>query len=118
VVGLSPRPHRPSHRIATFLIDRGYNVIGVRPGEDEILGRPCYPRLEDIPEKVDIVDVFRRRESLAAHAEEAIRIAAAALWFQLGVIDVDAALRAREAGLEVVMNRCILVEHGRLLEDS
>jgi predicted CoA-binding protein len=115
VLGLSPWPHRPSHRIATFLIDRGYRVFGVRPDTDEILGRPCFPCLADIPEEIDLVDVFRRRETLAGHTEEAIAAAAPALWFQLGLVDEDSALRAQDAGIEVVMNRCILVEHGRLI---
>ena len=115
VVGLSPRPERDSHRIASFLIREGYTVFGVRPGVHQILGRPCYPRLQEVPEPVDLVDVFRRPSAVAQHAEEAIAIAARTLWLQLGVVDEKAALRAAQAGLAVVMNRCILVEHGRLL---
>ncbi len=115
VLGLSPRPERASHRIATFLIDRGYTVFGVRPDVDEILGRPCYPRLADVPEKIDMVDVFRRRGTLAGHTEETIAVGAKSLWFQLGLVDEDSALRAQETGIEVVMNRCIMIEHGRLI---
>ena len=115
VVGLSPRPERDSHRIARFLIDRGYTVFGVRPDIDEILGRPCYPRLEDIPERIDMVDVFRRRDALPEHTDETIAIGAKSLWFQLGLVDEDSARRAQGAGIEVVMNRCIMIEHGRLI---
>ena len=115
VLGLSPRPERASHRIARFLIDRGYTVFGIRPDVEEILGRPCYPRLADVPQKIDMVDVFRRRDALSGHTEETIAVGAQSLWFQLGLVDEDAALRAREAGIEVVMNRCIMIEHGRLI---
>ena len=115
VLGLSPRPERTSHRIAKFLIDRGYTVFGVRPDVDEILGRPCYPRLADVPQKIDMVDVFRRRDTLAGHTEETILAGASSLWFQLGLVEEDSALRAQDAGIEVVMNRCIMIEHGRLI---
>ena len=115
MLGLSTRPERASHRIARFLIERGYTVFGVRPDVDEILGRPCYPRLADVPQKLDMVDVFRRRDTLAGHTEETIAVGAKSLWFQLGLVDDDSALRAREAGIEVVMNRCIMIEHGRLI---
>ena len=116
VVGLSPQRHRPSHRIAAYLIDRGYLVFGVRPDGEEILGRPCYPRLSDVPEAIDLVNVFRRPRHLPQHTDETIAVGAPALWFQLGVIDDESALRAQDAGIAVVMNRCILVEHGRLVD--
>jgi len=115
VVGLSPRPVRDSHAIARFLIEKGYRVFGVRPGCDEILGRPCYPMLGDVPEKIDLVDVFRRSQFVPGHVEEAIASGAAALWLQLGVIHEGAALRAKGQGLTVVMNRCVAVEYGRLI---
>lgn len=115
VVGLSPRPERASHAIAGFLVEKGYRVFGVRPGYDEILGCPCYAKLGDIPQEVDVVDVFRRPEFVPAHVEQAIAAGAGAVWLQLGVIHEEAALRAREQDLIVVMNRCILVEHERLL---
>ena len=115
VVGLSPRPARDSHAIARFLIEKGYRVFGVRPGCEEILGRPCYPKLSDVLEKIDLVDVFRRSEFVPGHVEEAIAAGAKALWLQLGVVHEAAALRAREQGLTVVMNRCIAVEYGRLI---
>ena len=116
VVGLSPRPQRPSHGVARYLIDSGYVVFGVRPDSDEILGRPCYPSLADIPEPVDLVDVFRRPRYVAQHTDEAIAAEVGALWLQLGVIDEPSALRAQDAGLIVVMNRCLMVEHGRLMD--
>ena len=115
VVGLSPRPERASHAIAAYLIQSGYRVLGVRPGFREILGCPCYESLGEVPEKIDLVDVFRRSEFVSGHVDEAIAAGASALWLQIGVVDRRAALSAREAGLDVVMDRCILVEHRRLL---
>ncbi|MFQ5792303.1 MAG: CoA-binding protein, partial [Acidobacteriota bacterium] len=106
VVGLSPRPERPSHRVAAFLIGKGCRVFGVRPGVKHVLGSPCYSRLRDIPEKIDVVDVFRRSEAVPEHAEEAVALGVSVLWLQLGVIHQEAALRAKRAGLTVVMDRC------------
>ena len=111
VVGCSPDPLRDSNMIARLLIDRGYDVIPVNPAcEGEILGRPCYPSLEEIDRPVEVVDVFRRSEQAGVHVDEAIAIGAKAVWLQLGVIDHDAAERARAAGLDVVMNRCPKIE--------
>jgi hypothetical protein len=115
VVGLSPRPERDSNRIARYLIEQGYRVLGVRPGYEEILGRPCYPKLADVPEKIDLVNVFRRPVFVPGHAAEAVSARAGALWLQLGVIHQQAALVAKQAGMTVVMDRCIMVEHDRLL---
>ncbi len=116
VVGCSPDPSRDSHRVARFLQSRGYRVIPVRPGVDEILGERCYPSLADVPasEKVEVVDVFRRSDQAGAHVDEAIAIGARAVWLQLGVIDEAAAERARAAGLRVVMDRCPAIELPRL----
>ncbi len=116
VVGCSPDPRRASHRVARFLQAHGYRVIPVRPDVDEILGERCWPRLEDIPaeEEVEVVDVFRRSELAGRHVDEAITVGAKAVWLQLGVIDEEAAGRAREAGLEVVMDRCPAIELPRL----
>ncbi len=114
VLGLSPRPDRASHAIASFLIEAGYEVYGVRPGCNEILGRPCYGSLKDVPTEIDLVDVFRRSEFVPGHVEECLASGAKSLWLQLGVIHEPSARKAREAGLVVVMDRCILVEHRRL----
>jgi uncharacterized protein len=111
VVGLSSRRHRPSYGVAEYLKSAGYRVIPVNPKETEILGEKCYARLEDIPERVDIVDVFRRSEFVPEIVESAIRIGARGVWMQEGVIHSQAAERARSAGLFVIMNSCILKEH-------
>ncbi len=118
IVGLSPRPDRPSHGVAAYLIECGYNVIPVNPIAAEILGRTCYPDLESVPEPVEVVDVFRRPEDAMEIAEQAIKIGARALWLQEGVINEEAAARAREAGLLVVMDRCMFKEHSRLTEEG
>ena len=111
VVGLSNRKFRPSYGVADYLKSVGYRIIPVNPRENEVLGEKCYARLEDIPEKVDIVDIFRRSEFVPEIVDSAIRINARAIWMQEGVIHPTAAERARSAGLAVVMNRCILKEH-------
>ena len=111
VVGLSSKRFRPSFGVAEYLQSAGYHIIPVNPSESEVLGEPAYPRLEDIPEKVDIVDIFRRSEFLPEIVESAIRIGARAVWMQEGVIHSEAAERARRAGLTVVMDQCILKEH-------
>jgi len=114
VVGCSPDPARDSHRIAALLQRRGYRMIPVYPGVDEILGERCYPSLREIPEPVEVVDVFRRASAAGAHVDEAIAIGARAVWMQLGVIDAAAAERGRAAGLRVVMDRCPAIELPRL----
>ena len=110
VVGLSNRKFRPSYGVAEYLKSAGYRIIPVNPNETEILGEKCYARLEDIPEKVDIVDVFRRSEFVPEIVDAAIRIGARAIWMQEGVEDEPSAARARSAGLFVVMDRCIVKE--------
>lgn len=114
VVGLSAEWHRPSYFVAKYLQEHGYRVIPVNPRYETVLGEPCYKRLEDIPEKVDMVDVFRRSEDVGPIADSAIAIGATCLWQQIGVKNEAAAARARAAGLEVVMDRCVKIEHGRL----
>jgi predicted CoA-binding protein len=114
VVGLSADWHRPSFFVAKYLQEHGYRVIPVNPRYESILGEPCYPRLEDIPEKIDMVDVFRRTEDVGPIADSAIAIGAKCLWQQIGVKDEAAAARARAAGLDAVMDRCVKIEHGRL----
>jgi uncharacterized protein len=111
VVGLSSNPMRPSYGVAEYMKNAGYKIIPVNPNETEVLGERAVARLEDIREKVDIVDVFRRSEFVPEVAESAIAIGAKALWLQEGVIHEAAAKRARDAGLFVVMDKCILKEH-------
>ena len=114
VVGLSDKWHRPSNFAAKYLKDHGYKIIPVNPGQKEILGEKCYPSLLDIPEKVDVVDIFRKPKDVPPIVEDAIKIGAKVIWMQIGVINEEAAKRARDAGLEVVMNRCMKIEHARL----
>lgn len=114
VVGLSANWWRPSYFVAKYLKEHGYRVIPVNPAYQEVLGEKCYPSLGDIPEKIDMVDCFRKADEIPALAEDAIRVGAKCLWMQLGVINQGAAMRAREAGLDVVMDRCVKIEHGRL----
>lgn len=111
VVGLSSNPMRPSNGVSEYMQRSGYRIIPVNPNEIEVLGEKSYARLEDVPEKIDLVDVFRRSEYVPDIVESAIRIGARAVWMQEGVIHDAAAKRAHEAGLEVVMDRCILKEH-------
>jgi predicted CoA-binding protein len=114
VVGLSAHWYRPSHFAAKYMLDRGYRVIPVNPAYDEVLGRKCYSSLREIPEKVDLVDCFRRAQDIPAIVEDAIAIGARVLWMQLGVVNPEAARRAEAAGLEVVMDRCVKIEYARL----
>jgi predicted CoA-binding protein len=113
VVGLSNRKFRPSYGVAEYLQKAGYRIIPVNPQETEILGEKSYARLEDIPEKVDIVDIFRRSEFVPEIVAAAIRVGARAVWMQEGVINPEAAETARQAGLVVVMDHCMLKEHAR-----
>ena len=116
VVGLSPREERDSHRVAKYLQRQGYRIIPVNPNADEILGERSYPDLASIPEPIDVVDVFRRSEAVPEIVEGAIKVGARTVWMQEGVIHEEAAARAREAGLQVVMDRCMMVEHWRHFE--
>jgi uncharacterized protein len=113
VVGLSSNPRRPSHEVASYLRSVGYTILPVNPNESEVFGEKSYARLEDIPVPVDIVDVFRRPEEVPPVADSAIAIGAKALWLQLGVTSAEAANKARSAGLLVVEDACLLVEHKR-----
>jgi predicted CoA-binding protein len=113
IVGASADPERPSHRVATYLKERGYRIIPVTPKGGEILGEKVYPDLSSIPERVEVVDVFRRPEDVMSIAEQAIAVGAKALWLQEGVVNEEAAARAREAGLTVVMDHCMKKEHMR-----
>jgi uncharacterized protein len=113
VVGLSRKKFRPSYGVAEYMQREGYRIIPVNPNEQEVLGEKSYARLEDVPEHVDIVNIFRRSEFVAPLVESAIRLGAKAVWMQEDVADDQAAQKARDAGLFVVMDRCILKEHSR-----
>lgn len=111
VVGLSPDSGKPSHEVAAYLKRAGYRIIPVNPAVAEVFGEKSYPTLADVPEDVEIVDVFRRSEFVPEIVEQAIAKGARVVWMQEGVVHEEAARRAREAGLEVVMDRCMLKEH-------
>lgn len=113
VVGLSSNPHRPSYSVASYMQRQGYRVIPVNPNETEVLGEKAYPALANVPDEIDLVDVFRRSDEAGRAVDEAIAIGAKAVWLQEGVIDHEAAQRAFAAGLLVVMDRCWLKEHVR-----
>lgn len=114
IVGLSANWYRPSFFAAKYMQEHGYRVIPVNPAYEEVLGEKCYPNLKEIPEEVDVVDCFRKSEDIMPIARDAIEIGAKVLWLQLGVVNEEAAKLAREAGLEVVQDRCVKIEHGRL----
>ncbi|UCD56131.1 MAG: CoA-binding protein [Candidatus Hydrogenedentota bacterium] len=116
VVGLSPNPERDSHEVARYLQEAGYTIVPVNPTADRILGETVYPDLTSIPEKIDVVDIFRRSEHVPAIVDEAIKAGARTVWMQLGVIHEEAARKAAKAGLDVVMDRCMLREHKRLFQ--
>jgi len=111
VVGLSSKHHRPSYGVSEYMKKVGYRIIPVNPTEKEVLGEKAYARLEDVPEPIDLVNIFRRSEFVPAIVESAIRLGAKAVWMQEGVVHPQAAERARAAGLKVVMDRCLLKEH-------
>lgn len=114
VVGMSPKPERPSHYVALYLQENGYHIIPVNPGHDEIAGLRSYPSLVDISVEIDVVDVFRRSEFVDVIAKDAVKIGAKALWLQDNVINPEAGKFAEDAGLMVVMNDCMLRQHRQL----
>jgi predicted CoA-binding protein len=114
VVGLSGKRFRPSYGVAEYMQRNGYRIIPVNPFERTVLGEKCYPDLDNIPERVDIVDIFRRAEFVPGIVEAAIRIGARAVWMQEGVVHQEAAAKAAAAGLAVVMDRCILKDHASM----
>ena len=116
VVGLSPDPDKPSFEVAHYLQSKGYKIIPVRPGTDQILGEKAYASLSEIPVPVDIVDIFRKAEFIPEIVDEAIRIKAKSVWMQLGLVHPQASQKAKDAGLKVVMDKCLLIEHRRLLK--
>jgi uncharacterized protein len=113
VVGLSSNPMRPSHEVSEYMQSVGYWIIPVNPNETEVLGEKSYARLEDVPEKIDVVNIFRRAEEVPPVVESAIRVGAKVVWMQLGIESEEAAEKALAAGLVVIEDACILVEHRR-----
>ena len=114
VLGLSPKPERDSHMVATYLKSNGYTILPVRPGQRELLGERAYASLDEIEEPVDMVNVFRKSEVVPQHAREAIRLQPKIFWMQLGITSQEAADILTDAGIDVIMDKCIKVEHARL----
>src|ERR1700681_2521300 len=111
VVGLSSNPARPSYGVTEYIQSAGYQIVPVNPNETDVLGEPSYARLEDVPQKIEIVDIFRRAEEVPPVVDAAIRVGATVVWMQLGIANEAAAEKARSAGLTVVMDPCLLIEH-------
>jgi hypothetical protein len=111
VVGISEKPERPSYRVAEYLQSKGYKIVPVNPKIKEVLGEKGYPDLKSIPIKVDVVDIFRKSENIPPIVEDAIKIGAKTVWMQEGIVNEEAAKRAKDAGLKVVMDKCMLKEH-------
>jgi hypothetical protein len=116
VIGASANPERPSNSVSSYMMMHGYNVIPVNPTIGEVLGKKCYSSLSAIPEKIEVVDIFRRSEDVMPIVDEAIKIGAKVIWMQEGIINAEAANKARDAGLLVVMDKCMLKEHERLIQ--
>jgi predicted CoA-binding protein len=113
VVGLSSDPHRPSYQVAQYLQEHGYRIVPVNPGCQEVLGEKCYAGLRDIPFPVEIVDIFRKVEAIPAIVDDAIALGAKVVWMQQGLEEPHAARKAKQAGLRVVMDRCLKIEHSQ-----
>jgi uncharacterized protein len=118
VVGLSANPERTSYRVAKYMQDQGYRIIPVNPSIKESLGEKAYASLKEVPEKIDVVNIFRRSEDVPPVVDEAISVKAKGVWMQEGIINEEAAALARKAGLKVVMDSCIMVQHSRLEFES
>jgi predicted CoA-binding protein len=116
VVGASPKPWRDSGSIGQYLIHKGYEVFPVNPKYEEVLGKKCYPDLKSLPQNIDIVDIFRNPDEIEEIIDEAIAVRAGTVWMQLGVVNEKASSKAEKAGLRVVMDHCIAVEHSRLIK--
>lgn len=114
VVGMSPKPDRPSHYVAKYLMENGYRIIPVNPADDEILGMKSYPNLKSVPERIDLVDIFRRSSQVPPIVDDALEIGARFIWMQDGVIHEESAAKARARGASVVMDNCMMREHMRL----
>lgn len=113
VVGLSDKPDRPSYRVAQYLKEHGYRIVPVNPVRQEILGEKCYATLRDIPFPVEIVDIFRQVDAIPKIVDDAIAVGAKVVWMQQGLEEPGSALKAKQAGLQVVMDRCMKIEHGQ-----
>ncbi len=118
VVGLSPKTERPSNMVARYLIDTGFKVIPVNPGQSEVLGEKCYPSVLDVPEEIDIVNIFRKSEDVGPIAKQAIAKGCKTIWMQQGIVNHEAAAMAREHGIKVVMDRCIKIDHSNLTQKN
>ncbi len=118
VVGLSPKPHRDSNRVSLYMQERGYEIIPIYPREERILGAAVYRRVKDVPGSIDLVNVFRTSSALSEVTDDSLAAGAPAIWFQLGCVHEDAAARAQQQGVRVVMDRCLMVDHARLLGSS
>jgi predicted CoA-binding protein len=116
VVGISHKEERDSHKVAKYLQEHGYKVIPVNPKYQEVLGETCYPDLKAVPGHIDVVDIFRNVEAIPGIVDEAIEVGAGHVWMQLGLAHEDAAEKARRAGISVVMNKCMKIEHARLIK--
>jgi len=114
VVGLSPKEYRDSNRVARYLMEQGYEIVPINPGQREILGKTCYRSLKDIPFQVDMADLFLNPTRVPLAVDQAIKIGVNAVWMQLGVVHNEAAEKVRQVGIRVVMDRCIMVEHQRM----
>ncbi|MFN2355404.1 MAG: CoA-binding protein [Desulfopila sp.] len=114
VVGLSAKTQRPSNMVARYLIEAGYTIVPVNPGQDTILGLPCYPDISSIPGDIDIVDIFRRSEEVTSIVEQAVQTSCSAIWMQEGVVNHEAAELAMQHGKKVIMDRCIKVDHATI----
>ena len=115
VVGLSSNPERPSHRVARYLKEQGYRIIPVNPRETEVLGEKCYPDLCAVPEPIEVVDIFREAKAVPRVVAQAMYVGAKVIWMQKGIVHQAAAARARQAGMAVVMDRCMMKEHRRIM---
>jgi predicted CoA-binding protein len=118
VVGLSDRPSRPSYGVARYLKEQGYRIIPVNPNITEVFGEKAYPDLTSVPDAIDLVDIFRRSSQVGPVVDEAITKGVQTIWMQLGIVDEAAAARARAAGITVIMNRCTVIEHRRLVGEQ
>ncbi len=115
IVGISQKQERDSYMVAKYLKEHGYKIIPVNPRYEEVLGEKCYPDLKSVPEKIDVVDIFRKPEAIPPIVDEAIEVGAKAVWMQLGLAHNASAKKARDVGVKVVMNKCIKVEHQKLV---